>query len=376
MNGTNERNGCQMGCWLMAGAIGLVVFIMMTVLSEMAILSALLGAVIVTGVVGLLLSWILCRPVDNAQPVAAPAKPAAPVASAAPTTAPAAAAPVAAPAAAAPVTAPAPAAAADLAPELVADTTATPAPAEMAVDAPADTPAEVTVATAAADASAAGTASADAEAAVPTNDLPATAAPAAAPLLAMPAAEADSAPDAPAPDAPAPDADATDDSADGDAAAETAADAAAEAADAAAEAAAPAADRAAIRKARAEARAAKAARAATLAEAAPGGDDDGDPTPATPGKKPEGLSAPRAGQADDLKIIEGIGPVLEQRLNGWGIWHYDQIAAWGPEEVAYADQNVPRFKGRASRDKWVAQARIIVADGIPAFLERAKTNDY
>lgn len=94
------------------------------------------------------------------------------------------------------------------------------------------------------------------------------------------------------------------------------------------------------------------------------------------GKKPRGLKAPRKAGADDLKKIEGIGPKLEETLNGWGIWHYDQIAKWGPEEVAYADQNVPRFKGRCTRDKWVAQARIIVEDGMEAFLERAKTNDY
>ena len=94
------------------------------------------------------------------------------------------------------------------------------------------------------------------------------------------------------------------------------------------------------------------------------------------GKKPSGLKAPRKAGADDLKLIEGIGPKLEEILNGWGIFHYDQIAKWGADEVAYADGNVPRFKGRCTRDKWVAQANIIVEEGIEAFLERAKTNDY
>ena len=79
---------------------------------------------------------------------------------------------------------------------------------------------------------------------------------------------------------------------------------------------------------------------------------------------------------DDLKLIEGIGAKLEERLNEWGVFHFDQIAAWGDQEVAYADNNVPRFKGRASRDKWVAQAKLIVSEGVDAFLERAKTNDY
>lgn len=140
-------------------------------------------------------------------------------------------------------------------------------------------------------------------------------------------------------------------------------------------AAAPdAAVKAARRKARAEKAAATeaaAAEAAAEAEAAPA-----EAAPAEAGAKPKGLKAPRKGGADDLKLIEGIGPALEARLHDWGIFHFDQIAAWGVADVAYADNNVPRFKGRASRDKWVAQAKIIVAEGVEAFLERAKTNDY
>ena len=99
-------------------------------------------------------------------------------------------------------------------------------------------------------------------------------------------------------------------------------------------------------------------------------------TPAADGGKPAALSAPRGGKADDLKVIEGIGPKLEELVNSYGVYHYDQIAAWSAEEVAWMDGNMPRFKGRVTRDKWVAQAKIIVEEGIEAFLERAKTNDY
>ncbi|MFV0492811.1 MAG: NADH-quinone oxidoreductase subunit NuoE [Pseudorhodobacter sp.] len=99
-------------------------------------------------------------------------------------------------------------------------------------------------------------------------------------------------------------------------------------------------------------------------------------TAVTTDGKPKGIKAPRGGQPDDLKEIEGIGPKLEEILNGWGIFHFDQIAAWGAAEVDYADNNVPRFKGRASRDKWVAQAKIITSEGLEAFRVRARTNDY
>ncbi|MFG6591632.1 NADH-quinone oxidoreductase subunit E [Sulfitobacter sp. 1A12157] len=78
--------------------------------------------------------------------------------------------------------------------------------------------------------------------------------------------------------------------------------------------------------------------------------------PATPGQKPAQLDGPREDGADDLKKIKGVGPKLEQMLNGMGFYHFDQIAQWGPEEVAWVDQNLEGFKGRVSRDNWVEQA--------------------
>ena len=95
-----------------------------------------------------------------------------------------------------------------------------------------------------------------------------------------------------------------------------------------------------------------------------------------PAAQPKGLAAARDGKADDLKTIEGIGPVLEKLCHDLGIFHFDQIAAWGPAEVAWMDGNLKGFRGRVTRDKWVAQARIICTDGIEAFRIRAKTNDY
>lgn len=92
--------------------------------------------------------------------------------------------------------------------------------------------------------------------------------------------------------------------------------------------------------------------------------------------KAYGLTAPRGGVADDLKEIEGVGPALEKLLNGLGIWHFDQIAGWTDKDVAKVDGQMDRFKGRITRDKWVSQAGIIVSEGLGAFRERAKTNDY
>ncbi|MEQ6248351.1 NADH-quinone oxidoreductase subunit E [Sulfitobacter sp. HNIBRBA3233] len=73
-------------------------------------------------------------------------------------------------------------------------------------------------------------------------------------------------------------------------------------------------------------------------------------------RKPETLDSPREGGADDLKLIRGVGPKLEKLLNSMGFFHFDQIAKWGKDELAWVDQNLEGFKGRASRDAWVDQA--------------------
>ncbi len=78
--------------------------------------------------------------------------------------------------------------------------------------------------------------------------------------------------------------------------------------------------------------------------------------------KPELLSAPREGGGDDLKLISGVGPKLEQALNDMGVWHFDQVARWRKKEVEWVDSQL-RFKGRIERDGWVAQAKTLAKGG-------------
>ena len=78
-------------------------------------------------------------------------------------------------------------------------------------------------------------------------------------------------------------------------------------------------------------------------------------------KEPETLSAPRGGQADDLKKIDGVGPKLEGLLNEMGFWHFEQIANWTAAEIAWVDSRL-KFKGRIERDGWVAQAKAFAAE--------------
>lgn len=83
--------------------------------------------------------------------------------------------------------------------------------------------------------------------------------------------------------------------------------------------------------------------------------------PSDEASRPPALEAP-SGEPDDLKRINGVGPKLEGKLNELGYYHFSQIAKWTQEEVAWIDQSLVDFKGRASRDNWVAQARSLMGD--------------
>ncbi len=74
--------------------------------------------------------------------------------------------------------------------------------------------------------------------------------------------------------------------------------------------------------------------------------------------KPPGLSQARDGNSDDLKRISGVGPKLEETLHGLGIFHFDQVAAWSGDNVAWIDDFLS-FKGRIGREDWVAQAKAL-----------------
>ena len=93
--------------------------------------------------------------------------------------------------------------------------------------------------------------------------------------------------------------------------------------------------------------------------------------PAAEDTRPAGLSAPRDGKADDLKRITEIGPKLEALCHKLGFFHFDQIAGWTTNELAWVDANLEGFKGRASRDNWVGQAKILAAGGSAEEAERA-----
>ncbi|MDC9833185.1 5' DNA nuclease [Rhizobium binxianense] len=70
----------------------------------------------------------------------------------------------------------------------------------------------------------------------------------------------------------------------------------------------------------------------------------------------------RAVKADDLKLITGIGPKLEQVLNARGIRSFAEIAAWSDEEIVRLDAELG-FNGRIGRDDWTGQAKVLAGRG-------------
>lgn len=89
---------------------------------------------------------------------------------------------------------------------------------------------------------------------------------------------------------------------------------------------------------------------------------------ANEGEQPELFEAPRDGAADDLKLIAGIGPKLEQKLNSIGIWHYTQIAGWTQQQIDWVNAAIS-FHGRVERERWVLQAKALLEGAAPAAAE-------
>jgi NADH-quinone oxidoreductase subunit E len=88
--------------------------------------------------------------------------------------------------------------------------------------------------------------------------------------------------------------------------------------------------------------------------------------------RPQLLTVAPDGGGDDLKLIKGVGPKLQSLLNALGVYHFDQIAAWTQAEIAWVDGALKGLNGRAERDDWVSQAKILAAGGETEFSARNK----
>jgi predicted flap endonuclease-1-like 5' DNA nuclease len=85
-------------------------------------------------------------------------------------------------------------------------------------------------------------------------------------------------------------------------------------------------------------------------------------------ERPRGIASARGGKPDDLQRISGIGPKNESVLHTLGFFHFDQIAAWTAEQIAWVDDHL-KFNGRIGREEWVKQAGLL-AEGREAEFAR------
>jgi predicted flap endonuclease-1-like 5' DNA nuclease len=65
-------------------------------------------------------------------------------------------------------------------------------------------------------------------------------------------------------------------------------------------------------------------------------------------------------EKQDLKMISGIGPFIEERLYALDIYTFRQISKFTARDIELIDDAILYFSGRIGRDEWVAQARELV----------------
>ena len=76
------------------------------------------------------------------------------------------------------------------------------------------------------------------------------------------------------------------------------------------------------------------------------------------GSEPTGDDPP---PVDDVKAIRGVGKKMEAKLDELGITSLRQIAAFTDEDIERVSAAIGSFPGRIERDRWVPQAKELVA---------------
>jgi NADH-quinone oxidoreductase subunit E len=69
----------------------------------------------------------------------------------------------------------------------------------------------------------------------------------------------------------------------------------------------------------------------------------------------------KAAQHDDLKLINGIGPKLEQILVRKGVTSLAHIASWSASQMQSFDTSLG-LGGRVAQDDWIGQAKRLIEE--------------
>ena len=74
----------------------------------------------------------------------------------------------------------------------------------------------------------------------------------------------------------------------------------------------------------------------------------------------KGFTKPK-GDPDDLKLIQGVTPELEKKLNKLGLIKFEQIANLSDDEIARLDEEL-QLNGAIEHDDWVGKATDLMAE--------------
>ena len=71
----------------------------------------------------------------------------------------------------------------------------------------------------------------------------------------------------------------------------------------------------------------------------------------------KGLNIAAATVKDDLQVVKGIGPVMESKLNDFGVYSYEQLGRLKADDIETLATTLGSFPDRIDRDKWVSQSK-------------------
>lgn len=80
--------------------------------------------------------------------------------------------------------------------------------------------------------------------------------------------------------------------------------------------------------------------------------------------------APPSSIPDNLELIKGLGPKVNNLLKGLGVTSFAQVANWTAADVADIDAKLGAFAGRITRDNWIDQAQLLAAGDIAGFEQK------
>ena len=76
------------------------------------------------------------------------------------------------------------------------------------------------------------------------------------------------------------------------------------------------------------------------------------------------LGKAKASDKDDLQVMKGVGPFIEEKLNALGIYTYLQVSKMTSKLETDVNEAIEFFPGRVKRDQWVNQAKILLGEDV------------